>query len=368
MRNMDGRRVPFDLSNQLCDRLVIGAREQLDTEIHVTAIGRRALPQGDEQAGKRGPKDHLPGEPRVKLRDPHIGNYLKSELLTEDLNRLSSHLWLLAKQDSSHISSLTNQLVRGRQIIITEKPELHLVWYYDHVFVKPIPKYLLSHVFWEFYLLSPRSPIEASLRGDLFEAALGFLRSYNYLIRHRSDFALAMRDDCRLLPKNTKYASFISLIRSFEAVDDVDVSPRYKFGELRLSRLNFWAKIFLFRFTYHKTDGQYGAYFARFFGPILFVFAVLSVLLSAMQVVLAAQTLVEPDDGPWDVFTKVSRWFSIFTILSTAVVTSVLLLILLAMLSREAVFALRTLYRKGRPKKSQSKGSGHNHDAALGEG
>ncbi|RYP36711.1 hypothetical protein DL767_003273 [Monosporascus sp. MG133] len=367
MRNMDSRSVPFDSSNQLCDRLVIGIREQLNTETRVTAIERRKLPRGNGQVGERSSKDYLPGERRIQLCDPHISNYLKSELLTEDLNRLSPRLWLVAKQDSSHISSLTNQLVRGRQIIITEKPELHLVWYNDRVFIKPIPKYLLSHAFWEFYLLSPSSPIEASVGGDLFKAALGFLRSYNYLIRHRSDFALAMREDCRLLPKNTKYASFIRLIQSFETVDDGAVSPRYKFGELRLSRLNFWAKIFLFRFTYHKTDGQYGAYFARFFGPILFVFAVFSVLLSAMQVVLAAQTLVESDNGPWDVFTRMSRVFSVFTILSAAVVILVLLLVLLAMLSREAVFALRDLYREGRSRKSQSMGNSHHHEAEAGE-
>ncbi|RKL08736.1 hypothetical protein BFJ70_g16749 [Fusarium oxysporum] len=360
---MDSQRVPFDSNYQLCDRLVIGTREQPNTETRVTAIERRKFPQGNGQVGGRSSKDYLPGEPRIQLCDPHISNYLKSELLTEDLNKLSPYLLLVAKQDSSHISSLTNQLVRGRQITITEKPELHLVWYYDRVFIKPIPKYLLSHAFWEFYLLSPSSPIEASLRGDLFKAALGFLRSYNYLIRHRSDFALAMRDDCRLLPKNTKHASFIRLIQSFETVDDGAVSPRYKFGELRLSRLNFWAKIFLFRFAYHKTDGQYGAYFARFFGPILFGFAAFSVLLSAMQVVLAAQTLVESDNGPWDVFTRVSRGFSVFTILSAAVIILVLLLILLAMLSREAVFALRDLYRS---KKSHSKGNSCNYEAGAG--
>ncbi|KAI1738436.1 hypothetical protein F4680DRAFT_449868 [Xylaria scruposa] len=348
---MDTRRVPFAPDSQLCDTLVITTREQLNTKTRATAVERRELPQDNDQVAQRSSKDYLPGEPRIQLGDPHISKYLKSELLTEDLDKLSPHLWLVAKQDSSHVSSLTHQLVRGRQIIITEKPELHLVWYYDSIFIKPIPKYLLSHAFWEFYLLSPDSPIEASLRDDIFKAALGFLRSYNHLIQHRSDFALAMRDECRLLPKNTKYASFTKLIQSFEAVDDGAVSPRYRFGELRLSRLNFWAKIFLFRFTYHKTDGQYGAYFTGLFGPILFLFAVFSVLLSAMQVVLAAQAL-ESNDGPWDIFTWVSRGFSVFTIVSSAVVILALLLILLAMSFREVAFAIRDLYRQSRSRNS----------------
>jgi hypothetical protein len=47
--------------------------------------------------------------------------------------------------------------VRGRRVTITEKPALHLVWFYERVFVKPLPKYLLSHAFSEHYSLSPLS-------------------------------------------------------------------------------------------------------------------------------------------------------------------------------------------------------------------
>jgi hypothetical protein len=44
--------------------------------------------------------------------------------------------------------------MKRREIVVTEDPRLHLVWIYDRVFIKPLPKYLLSHDFWQIYLLS----------------------------------------------------------------------------------------------------------------------------------------------------------------------------------------------------------------------
>ncbi|KAK3939631.1 hypothetical protein QBC46DRAFT_387443 [Diplogelasinospora grovesii] len=332
--------VPFNSNDQLCDSLVV-SRQVVNGQVE-----RQRTPT-EKPVNKEVSKQYLPGEPRLQLHDRTIGEALKSELLTEDLDKLSPNLWLVAKQDSAHISSLTDQVVRGRKIIVTEKPGLHLVWHYDRIFVKPIPKYLLSHAFWEFYLISDASPIELASRNRLFRAASGFLRSYNHLIRHRSDFALAMKDDHRLLPKNTKYGKFINFIKSFEAIEDSAVSPRYRFGELRLSRLNFWSKVFLFRFTYEKAEKQYGAYFNRFFAPILFLFGVFSVLLSAMQVILAVQTLVETGES-WVTFVSVSQRFSVFTIVFVAVVILFLLFLLVIMSSREVIFALRDLYRRSR--------------------
>ena len=66
----------------------------------------------------------LPGQPRVDLQSPMLGDYLSSNFLTPTLNKLApSWLWLVAKQDSSHVSPLQHQLVRGREIVITENPE-----------------------------------------------------------------------------------------------------------------------------------------------------------------------------------------------------------------------------------------------------
>ena len=74
-------------------------------------------------------KTHLSKQPHISLQDASgLYEYLAAELITRDLNQLALHLWLVATQDSS---ALTHQVVRGREIIVTEKPELHLVWIYD---------------------------------------------------------------------------------------------------------------------------------------------------------------------------------------------------------------------------------------------
>lgn len=290
-------------------------------------------------------KNYLPSQPRIALQDSVIGEYLKSELVTRDLNKLAPHLWLVAKQDSSHISSLTHQIVRGRQIVVTEKPELHLIWIYDRVYIKPIPKYLLSHAFWEFYLIGRDSPIPGPLRQDITKAALGFLRSYLYLIQHKSDFILATDDKLRLLPKGICHSEFINFIMAFEKIPDNTVAPRYKFGELRLTRLNFWSKILLRRFFYQKVHGQYGAYFAQFYAPILFIFAAFSVALGAMQVALATEPFI-PVRPSWIAFARVSRGFSICALVCVALAALLLFSTLFVLQSREAVFAVKNLYRR----------------------
>lgn len=332
----------FSKETQLYDNLTITA------EGHLVRQRAKSTPSG-ASTGNATKKDHLPGEPRIELNDDHIAEYLQSEFMTSDLDKLSPYLWLVAKQDSTHISPLTHQVVRGRDIILTENPGLHLVWIYDRVFLKPMPKYLLSHAFWQFYLLDQTSKIPKHQRQKITRAILGFMRSYAYLIRHKSDFILATDDSHQLLPKKISYSSFVKFIMAFEHICDDSVSPRYKFGELRLSRLNFWIKVFLRRFTYHKVHGQYGAYFARFYGTLLFIFAVFSVLLSAMQVALAVDQSLKI--GPWSVFAHVSRGFSIFTIVCVALTILGLLSVLFLLSSREFIYALKDLYLKRRVRK-----------------
>ena len=291
-------------------------------------------------------KDYLPGQPRIALQGTRLESYLEQDFLTKDLDRLAPHLWLVGTQDSSHISSLTQQIVRGRNIILTEDPGLHLLWISDRVYIKPIPKYLLSHAFWEFYLVGTHSQIEESKRGDITKAALGFLRTYFHLIQHKSDFFLATKDErLRLLPKGVSYADFVKFIANFSEIHDKDVSPRYRFGQLRLGRLNFWSKVFLHRFHYRKVHQQYGAYFAQFYGPLLFIFATISLSLSAMQLVLAVQ---RPNTfgPPWKTFTRVSGGFAVLTLVCVALTVLVLLLMFVSLALRETIFAVKALYRK----------------------
>ncbi|KAI0894030.1 hypothetical protein F4806DRAFT_503786 [Annulohypoxylon nitens] len=295
----------------------------------------------------------LPGDPRIELKDAGIGSYLGEEFLTEDLNKLARYLWLMTTQRSDNISSLTEQLVRGRKIVISHKPGLHLVWADNRVFLKPLPKYLLSYAFWEYFLLKPHLHITKELQDRIVYAARGFIRTYAYLIQHEADFILATQETTRLVPKDINYEEFARFISRCQAdIDDQSVSPRYGFGELRLTRLNFWSRIFLFKTTYHKVEWEYGAYFARFYGPILFI-AVFSVLMSAMQIVLEVGTVLEPGDA-WLVFARVARGFSLFTIFFTACAIAGLLFVLVSSFLSEAIYALKDLV-SGLHKKSLKK-------------
>lgn len=297
-------------------------------------------------------KTTLPGQPQIDLQGPSTPDFLKKELATPDLNKFHPHLWKVAKQDSSHISSLCDQIVRGRHIIITENPELHLVWILDRVYIKPIPKCLLSHAFWEFYFASDDSPLRGD-RDEIARAARGFLRSYFYLIQHRSDFIVAQNADRPLLPKGVRYSEFMRFIAAFESVRDVDVSLRYSYGELRLSRLNFWAVFALGRHTFHKTVWQYGPYLAQFYGPFLFVFAVFSTVLSAMQVALAVQPAIRLDNS-WVAFVEGCRVVSIGTLILVVVVILFFVVVFLARSVREVLFAVKDLVRKGREQDMKS--------------
>ncbi|KAI0102511.1 hypothetical protein GGR51DRAFT_285522 [Nemania sp. FL0031] len=336
---------PFDKEHQLYHEL----------KIQDTSILHQPLEASPHSAP--GPaKTYLPGDPRLQFTDREIGKRLRTEYITEDLDKLAPHLWLMTTQSSTNIACLTEQIVRGRKIVISENPGLHLVWINDRIFLKPLPEYLLSHAFWEHFLLSNNSPIDGPTRTEIRGAALGFLRSYAYLIQHNSDFTLATRDEAALIPKNISFADFIQCMEQCQRVEDQFVSQRYKFGELRLTRLNFWVTIFLFKSRYHLVEWQYGAYFAQYYGPLLFIFAAFTLLLSSMQVVLAAQPVLGDDSSSWLIFASVSRGFSIFTIFLTALVMAGLLLILVISASKELIYAIKDLLRLKRSNHVKSNG------------
>ncbi|KAH6870100.1 hypothetical protein BKA58DRAFT_171311 [Alternaria rosae] len=332
--------VPFSISEELYEKLHAGPGASTLSRAHTSNTQKH--------------KDYFPGIPRIPL--PNVGNqsrvqdeicaHLQNELITGELNKFSPYLWLVATQDSSHISSLTHQIVRGRNIIITEKPDLHLTWVYDRVYLKPIPKVLLSYTFWTMYLLDNDSSSSIlSSKSQVVEAAKGYLRSYSYLVRHRSDFYVAREKG--LIPRHTRYAELIRFLQRFETIPDSDVSPRYHFGELRVGRLNFWFKVIFRRFAFQKIHADYTTYFARFYGPFLFAFSVLSIVLSAMQVLLQAKT-AEPSLAG-----TVVHGFSISAMIFVAVVVAVFVAMFILLAMREILFACADLRRKKVKKASQ---------------
>ena len=160
------------------------------------------------------------------------------------------------------------------------------------IFIKPVPKYLLSYDFWMKFLLLPAAiptnanatptPPASDIRKEaLARAALGLLRSYSFLIRHDSDLVIALQ--YRLLPENVSFESFCHFSSRFASITDPEVSLRYHYGELR----HYWSKVFLGRWDYETVHRQYSEYFQQFYAPLLFVFGIFSVILGAMRVEMA---------------------------------------------------------------------------------
>jgi hypothetical protein len=187
----------------------------------------------------------LPGQPSVLLKNlVRVQKFLHNDLWSEDLEKIAPRLWIMTTPSSANINPLHRQRVKGREIIVTEEARLHLVWIHDRIFIKPIPRYLLSHDFWDVYL-DPKPESLDGERSNLRAAATGFLRTYRYLIKHESDFHLAQQDSLRLIPKDVDWASFCRFASDLNHIADSAVSERYCFGELRLTRLNFYAPFLL---------------------------------------------------------------------------------------------------------------------------
>ncbi|KAJ9652825.1 hypothetical protein H2198_007955 [Neophaeococcomyces mojaviensis] len=270
---------------------------------------------------------------------------LQGILSTPLLDRLHSVLWLVAKQSGDHVDALHVHALKGRTIKITEDPKLHLIWYFDAVFIKPLPNCLLNHEFWIKHLLPPQSTTAGIFAlndvSPLTRQALGFLRSYGLLIRHASDLRFAQ--EAHILPADINFAKFNSFIAPFRTLDDDSVAPRYQYGQLRLTRLNWACRLatpFIadqqFLWDYQKQFWQTQQFLDRFGPPLLTVFATVSLVLSAMQVALGAWG----DDTP-KAFSGASWIFSVAWIVATAFLFALLVLRIVVHLFLQLKFAFR---------------------------
>jgi hypothetical protein len=256
-----------------------------------------------------------------------LTTFLKRSLCAPDLETMAPYLWVMSTQSHTNVNPLHHQLVKGRTLIITENPRLHLVWISDRIFLKPIPTFLLSHVFWQHYLLSSStiSPLSASDRDIIARSARGYLRTYAYLIQHPSDFSLALRHS--LIPPQVTPAQFFLFVSRFCDIRDEECSKRYSYGELRLTRLNFYGKFILRRWHFQQVHMGYGEYFSRFYGLLLFIFTVLSLILNALQVEMAVEQTIGSNAsnsragegnalvmGSWIGVWEVSRWAAVVAI------------------------------------------------------
>ncbi|KAI9771111.1 MAG: hypothetical protein M1840_002462 [Geoglossum simile] len=196
--------------------------------------------------------NHVPGELNISLTPTAVFAFLTEELATPLLDELYTKLWLVARKSGWSIDPLHKQKIKEREIIVTEEARLHLVGHHNRIYIKPIPLSLLYHDFWTTYLSSggnassssEASGFEFDPLSPLFDrsVALGFMRSYAFLVRHHSDYILAR--DTYLIPAKVDWARWPRFITHFHNIDDEEVARHYHYGQLRLSRLNWAVRLF----------------------------------------------------------------------------------------------------------------------------
>lgn len=181
-------------------------------------------------------------------------------------------------------------------------------------------------------------------------AACGFLRTYAFLIQHPSDFRIAV--EAGLLPDcNIDYHSFLRFITQFRDIPNNDVPDRYHYGQLRLTRLN-WA-VRLLRtpaakgaWNYHEMYWQTGQYIERLFGPLMFGFASVSIVLQAMQVVVSIPESNVMSRAGWETFRRASWGFSSMAIAFVVWMWFAIVLGISILILAQLVFSVRQLRRQ----------------------
>ncbi|EFQ28329.1 uncharacterized protein GLRG_03473 [Colletotrichum graminicola M1.001] len=254
--------------------------------------------------------------------------FLERELLVKRLNDIQDLLWICGRPMPPR--PLHYQALTSREIQVTENPELHLVWAKNRIFVKPIPRWLLSPYFWADHLAVDAADQQRHPRKQqLFACALGFLFTYTALIAYESDYQIAY--DKGLIPKEVTWYDWKAL--SAQIVRNhcyASVNPRYWYGELRLSRLN---KIYRVRLGYVLRGFSKVASHAVYedllqdnFATLAAILGYVVIVLTAMQVGLATDKLVGDSS-----FQNVSYGFTVFSILAPLVACFVIFGVVVAM-------------------------------------
>ncbi|KAH8897163.1 hypothetical protein GQ53DRAFT_679802 [Thozetella sp. PMI_491] len=268
--------------------------------------------------------------------------FLARDLDVSRLNVVYDILWWAGRQVASRPLHRVRML--GRKITIAEQADLHLVWSVECFFVKPLPDFLLDYSFWKEHLCRDNCP------QDTYESARGFVLSYIWLIRHKSDFEIAKAE--WLLPSELTWPMWREFVDSAvdhfgDLADPHSISKRYRYGELRLSRLDQiyrFAPRLRFQFLlrgYLYSYSTYGGFFKREFAWLIVAFAYISVILSGMQVGLTTVQLRD-DDG----FNKAAYGFTVAAIILPAVMFAGALLLYVCLWAFHVTVTVSSWWRR----------------------
>jgi hypothetical protein len=191
-------------------------------------------------------------------------NRLQKVLHDDTLDSIHKQLWYAGRK--GNVSQLHHQKVIRRDIILTERARLHLVWSDKTIYVKRLDDELLD---WEYF-----SKVVCG-NEVVYQAASGFLLSYARLIEYPSDL---------------KIAKTLGLVNKDHLVYR-DVHDRYEYGELRLGRLDQICRMKFLGLSYFNVHRDYSSYFGDNYMTLVALFALVSVALSAMQVMTSVDSV-----------------------------------------------------------------------------
>jgi hypothetical protein len=216
----------------------------------------------------------VPDDGLIGLRDSLTGERerLLQALIDSDLELMHTSLWYAGR--IGNISPLHHQRVLRRDIVLTEKLRLHLVWFGKVIYVKRLEDELLN---WKYF--------STIVCGNelLYQAATGFLLSYMRLIEHPSDLAIAQA--IGLVNEAITWRSWNNFRHDvLHHLAHRSVHDRFEYGELRLTRLNQIYRLRRLGLTYFNVHREYSSYFGDNYMTLITLFALVSVALSAMQV------------------------------------------------------------------------------------
>jgi hypothetical protein len=308
--------------------------------------------------------------------------YIEAELDPKQLHEIIRHLWLAGRPVPPR--ALHQQLLLGRDIIVSERIDIHCVWGQGRIFVKPLPRYLLNKDFWQQHLAcrcdqtnpsagAPPSPplcsqSEPCEHRHLRQCAYGFLLSYVALIARESDYTIARAKE--LIPADVtwpKWRRFVRELLHNEQDGDLrpeqlyaDVAERFIYGELRLNRLRLIDKVIHgpFSSNFMSNWSSYGSFARDNSASIIAATAWILLILSAMQVGLGTDRLVDSDafqDASWG-FTVFSIIAPIGAVIILLVVFSVVFWVNLVKTRRGEVLRAAHLRRQWRKKALGVKG------------
>lgn len=265
---------------------------------------------------------------------------IASELNLDRPRQIHSILWLAGRQRLPR--ALHYQIVVSREVLITERMDMHLVRTRREIFIKPLPRYLLEPMFWSTYLQCTDGCICSTAHDAQnkllmcetrkhWRVAFGFLLSYVALIAHESDLIIAQQ---RHLVSSSitwgawrVFAGDILAHADSSSITKVNVDERFYYGELSLSRLSK-----LYRLKQSRLSGDYlvqwrhhSPFFSDRFKWLATATVYIALVLAAMQVGLATTHL-----GANESFQVASSGFTVFAII--------------APLAAVALFALESCY------------------------